>query len=291
MKKVLCVMLAAAMVFAFAGCGKKEESDKFVPVSEGKFTVAISPDFAPMEFVDISKSGQDQYVGFDVSLAKYLADELGLELVIKPMDFGACQAAVQSKSVDCSISGYSVTDERKENFNLSDYYYAGENETQQSILVAKAKEGQLTAASDFDGLTVGAQAASLQYNLVTTQLPGAQVKQFTDLGTAVIALTEGKIDALAVAHGNGEAIMANNEGVGFAGFDFEVDDEQSNNVILMSKDSNALLSLINEALAKAYAAGYYDTWYTAAKVMAGTDTAHMVVYDEEGNVVEVLDIE
>ncbi len=292
MKKFVCVLLAMTMVFAFAACGKQESGDTFVPVSEGKFTVAISPDFAPMEFVDLSKTGQDQYVGFDVSLAKFLADELGLELVIKPMDFGACQAAVQSKSVDCSISGYSVTDERKENFNLSDYYYAGDNETQQSIIVTKDKEGKYTTAESFAGMTVGAQVASLQYNLVTSQLPSdVTVKQFTDLGTAVIALTEGKIDALAVAHGNGEAIMSNNEGVAFSGFDFEVDDEQSNNVILMNKDSNALLALINEALAKALDAGYYDTWYTAAKVMAGTDTAHMVVYDEAGNVVEVLDIE
>ena len=294
MKKILCVLLAAAMVFAFAACGKKESGDEFVPVSAGKFTVAISPDFAPMEFVDLSKSGQDQYVGFDVSLAKFLADELGLELVIKPMDFGACQAAVQSKSVDCSISGFSVTDERKENFNLSDYYYAEDeedaNETKQSIIVIKEKEGQFSKAEDFAGLTVGAQAASLQYNLVTSQLPSdVEVKQFTDLGTAVIALVEGKIDALAVAHGNGESIMVNNDQVAFSGFDFDVDEEQSNNVVLINKDNNALLELINKALAKALDAGYYPTWYTAAKVLAGTDTAHDVVYDEDGNIVEILE--
>ncbi len=289
MKKILCVLLAAAMIFAFAACGK-QSGDKFVPVSAGKFTVAISPDFAPMEFVDITKSGQDQYVGFDVSLAKFLADELGLELNIKPMDFGACQAAVQSKSVDCSISGFSVTEDRKANFLLSDFYYAGENETQQSLLVTADKAGQYTTAESFEGLTVGAQAASLQYNLVQAQLPSSvTIKQYTDLGTAVIALTEGKIDALAVAHGNGEAIMSNNDGVGFAGFDFEVSDEESNNVILINKDSAALLELINKALAKALEAGYYPTWYTAAKVLAGTDTAHEVVYDENGQVVEVIE--
>ena len=282
MKKLLCVLLAMIMVLSFAACGKS--SDGFVPVSEGKFTVAISPDFAPMEFVDLSKTGQDQYVGFDVELAKYLASELGLELEIKPMDFGACQAAVQSKSVDCSISGFSVTDERKENFNLSDFYYAGENETQQSIIVTKDNAGKYTTADSFAGLTIGAQAASLQYNLCESQLPSSiTIKQFTDLGTAVIALTEGKIDALAVAHGNGEAIMTNNENVAFSGFDFEVDDEQSNNVILMNKDSNALLALINEKLAKALEAGYYPVWYADAKELAGIETAADVSYDENGN--------
>ncbi len=296
MKKILCVILAAAMIFAFAACGKQSGDDKdvFTPVSAGKFTVAISPDFAPMEFVDISKSGQDQYVGFDVTLAKFLAEELGLELVIKPMDFGACQAAVQSKSVDCAISGFSVTEDRKANFNLSDFYYAEDeedaNETQQSIIVTKDKEGQFKKAEDFAGLKVGAQAASLQLNLVTSQLPSdVEVKQYTDLGTAVIALVEGKIDALAVAHGNGESIMVNNDKVAFSGFDFEVSEEESNNVVLINKENNALLDLINAALAKALDAGYYPKWYTAAKVLAGTDTAHDVVYDEEGNVVEILD--
>ena len=47
-----------------------------------------------MEFVDTSKSGQEQYVGFDVTLANYIADELGMTLEIKPMSFDACQTAV-----------------------------------------------------------------------------------------------------------------------------------------------------------------------------------------------------
>ncbi len=293
MKKFLCLMLAMIMAFSFAACGKSGANGTdlgFETVSAGKFTVALSPDFAPMEFVDLSKSGQDQYVGFDVSLAKFIASEFGLELVIKPMDFGTCQAAVQSKTVDCSISGFSVTDDRKENFSLSDFYYAGDNETQQSIIVTKANEGKYTTAESFAGMTIGAQAASLQYNLCEAQLPkDITIKQYTDIGTAVIALTEGKIDALAVAHGNGEAIMANNDGIAFSGFDFEVTDEESNNVILINKENTALTDAINKVLAKALDEGLYPTWYTAAKVLAGTDTAHDVVYDENGNVKEVLE--
>ena len=116
MKKIITVLLAVLMLAslcAFAGCAKKEDTP-------ATLTVAISPDFAPMEFVDTTKTGQDQYVGFDVTLAKYIAQEMGRTLVIKPMSFDACQAAVQTGNVDMSISGYSVTDERKENYNLSD---------------------------------------------------------------------------------------------------------------------------------------------------------------------------
>ena len=65
----------------------------------GKITMATSPDFAPFEFKDIS-SGQVEYVGSDIELAKYIADKIGVELEIQPMDFAAVQAAVTSGSVD-----------------------------------------------------------------------------------------------------------------------------------------------------------------------------------------------
>ncbi|MBQ4507002.1 MAG: transporter substrate-binding domain-containing protein [Firmicutes bacterium] len=288
MKKFIALALAMIMVFSLAACGeKKEEEQNTNPlglVEPGKLTVAISPDFAPMEFVDTSKSGQEQFVGFDVTLAQWIAEDLGLELQIKPMDFSACQAAVQSKNVDMSISGFSPTEERKENFQLSQEYDTG-NEGGQGLLVAAANGGNFKEADDFSGLTIGCQAASLQLNLVTEQLyevaSDVKIKQFTDLGTAVIALTEGTIDALAVAKGNGEAIITNNDKVAFTDFWFEIDD--TGNVILMHKDSAALCEAVNAAMTKAQDAKYYAEWYAAARELAGIETAAEISYDEEGN--------
>ena len=115
MKKLFALTLAVLMMLSlFAGCQPSANSNK--PVLK----VAMSPDFAPMEFVDPTKTGQDKFVGFDVSLAKYIADELGMTLEIMPMDFDACQAAVYSGKVDMSISGYSWTADREEKYNLSD---------------------------------------------------------------------------------------------------------------------------------------------------------------------------
>ena len=86
MKKIIAIALAAMLALSlFAGCGAAapaapapEAAATFKTVTPGKMTVAISPDFAPMEFVDPTKSGQDMYVGFDVTLANYIADKLGL---------------------------------------------------------------------------------------------------------------------------------------------------------------------------------------------------------------------
>ena len=64
-KWVALALTVCLSLLTLAGCGQKASDDTL--------TVATSPDFAPMEFVDTSKEGQDQYIGFDISLAKYIA--------------------------------------------------------------------------------------------------------------------------------------------------------------------------------------------------------------------------
>ncbi|MBO4881452.1 MAG: transporter substrate-binding domain-containing protein [Firmicutes bacterium] len=289
MKKFLAILMAALLLFSVTACSSSNEpaqpaeaggeAEEQLTLAAGKLSVAISPDFAPMEFVDTSKSGQDQYVGFDVTLAKFIAEQMGCELVIEPMSFDACQAAVQTHSVDMSISGFSYTPERAENFNLSDYYYAGDNETEQTIIVLAENADKWTKAEDYSGKKVAAQSASLQYNLCTSQLPSdTEIVVYADLGTAVEALRSGIVDAVAVAYGNGEAIIANNSAVAMSGFEFEVSEEAENNVIMMTKGNDALLAKVNEILAIAYDNGYYGEWYAEAEALAGIDTAEEVSY-------------
>ena len=248
-------------------------------------TVAMSPDFAPMEFYDTAKSGDDAIVGFDVLLASFIAKELGMKLEIKAMSFDACQTAIQTGTVDLAISGFSWTAERAENYLISDYYIAGENETEQVLITTKANEGKYATAESLAGKKIGYQGASLQELLVEetfTEIAGELVP-YTDLGLATEALKTGKIDALAVAHGNGEAYISQNDDLDWAGFNFVVDDLYKNNVILLQKGDTALLATINAALAKAKAAGLYDTWYETCEIYSEIKTADQLGYDDDGN--------
>lgn len=280
MKKMIACLLAIGIAVLCVGCAAKTDTEAKV------LTVAMSPDFSPMEFVDSSKSGQEQYVGYDVMLANYIADEMGLTLEIKPMSFDACQTAVQLGTVDMSISGFSWMAEREENFCLSDYYIAGDNETEQVIITTEKFAGTLNAAEDFADLKVGAQAASLQERLCNEELPeSVEVVLFKDINDAVLALQTGKIDAPAVAKGNAEAIMVNNQDVVLSGFSFDVDPKYENNVILMNKEDTELLATVNTILAKAKAAGLYETWYADAQSLAGIETAVQISYDDDGNVI------
>jgi len=276
MKKIIAIALAALMALSlFAGCGASKASE--TPVLK----VSISPDFAPMEFVIYNEAGEAEYAGFDVMLAEYIAAELGMELQLMPMDFSACQMAVYSGTVDMSISGFSWTEERADKYNLSDYYYAGDNETEQVLITTKENEGKFTTVDAMAGLKVGAQAASLQENLCKEQLPNNELVVYTDINTGVLQLKKGDFQIMAVATGNADAIIAANPDVALAGFNFEVSDEESNNLILLQKGDDELTQKVNDILAKAYADGKYGEWYAKAEELAGIGVE--VSYDEQGN--------
>ena len=293
MKKIFTLTLAVLLVMGlFAGCVSSGSNDEtyytltgkytdteLTTVEEGKLTVAISPDFAPMEFVDPTKTGQEMYVGFDVILANYIADELGLELVIMPMIFDACQTAVYTGTVDMSISGYSWTEERAEEYNLSDYYYAGENENEQVLITLKGNEGKYDTAEELAGAKIGAQNASLQQSLVEAQLADSELVLFTDLGTAVLQLKNGDFDCMAVADGNADAIIANNSEIIKSGFAFYVDPKETGNVILLQKGADDLTEVVNKILADSEQ--YWEPWYAAASEISGIDQS----YDDDGNAI------
>ena len=99
----------------------------------GVITLVTSPDFAPLEFEDIS-SGETVYAGSDIELAKYIADYLGVELEIQAMDFQACQAAIATGQADMMISGCAPTEERRRTMELSDPYNTSSDDGQLLIV-------------------------------------------------------------------------------------------------------------------------------------------------------------
>lgn len=298
--KVLSLALAAITLFVLCACGTAASSPAAGPVSDaapteasaasngvldeikasGELHITLSPDFAPMEFIDSSKDGQEQYVGLDVFLAKYIADYIGVKLVIEPMSFDACQTAVYTASVPMSVSGYVWTEERAESYEISDYYYDGDNKIEPVILIRTADAEKYTSSEDFNGVDIGAQNASLQMQLVTSQLPDANPVAVGDVGTGVLELQNGSIEALAVAKGNAEIIMDANPDLVLCPWEFTITEETEAFVILITKGETALLNIVNEALAKAYADGLYGTWYEDAVALAKSENAAEVSVED-----------
>jgi len=199
--------------------------------------------------------------------------------VIMPMSFDACQTAVYAGTVDMAVSGFSWTEEREQNYNMSDYYHAGDNEDEQILITLAANGDKFATAEGLAGAKIGAQNASLQQSLTEEQLPDNELILFTDIGTGVLQLKNGDFDCIAVADGNGEAIIASNPEVAKSGFNFVVDEKYTGNVILLQKGDDALTEAVNAALAASEA--NWTEWYDAAKATAGID----VSYDDEGNAI------
>ena len=265
MKKLFCAALAAAMLMAtMSGCGSSQNRLEKI-LESGKLVLATSPDFAPLEFEDLS-SGEAQYVGSDIELAKYIAEKLGVELEISAMDFSAVQAAIPSGQADIAISGFAKTEERAQNMELSTPFNITEDGGQ-TVLVAKGEGANYTAAEDFSGLQIGAQNGSLQYNLVSEQLPeDVEIVPVGSLNDGVLMLETGKIDALASDLSNAELLLESHDGIETTDFMFEYSSE--GNVAAVKKGETELIEAVNEIIEEVNELGLYEQWKDEATELA-----------------------
>ncbi|MBE5971095.1 MAG: transporter substrate-binding domain-containing protein [Lachnoclostridium sp.] len=236
-------------------------------LASGKLMVGTSPDFAPMEFKDVTKTGDEQYVGSDMAMARYIAEAMGLELEIKAMEFSAIQQAVNSGTIDCGISGFAYTEERAANYGTSVLYNITAEDEGHTLLVKKGLGANYDEAADFAGKKVLAQNASLQQSLVMEQLPtDIQFQPVTTVTDGVLMLINDKADALAVSWDNGEMLIDAYPDVEFTTFKFDHSDD--GNIILMKKGEDELINAINEVLAEINESGIYDVWTEEAQALA-----------------------
>lgn len=124
-------------------------------VAQEKLTMVTSADYPPYEFRDTA-TGKNEIIGFDVDIAKNIAQELGIELEIKDTDFNGIIPALQSGRADFAMAGMTPTAERKKNVAFSDIYYEAKN-----TIVAK-KGSNITKPEDLAGKNVGVQLGSTQ---------------------------------------------------------------------------------------------------------------------------------
>ncbi len=257
MKKFTTLLLLLLTIIIMSGCQNQ---------AANTLRVAVSPDYAPYEFIDLSKTGQDKFVGSDIELAKYIANSLGKELVIEEMAFDACLMAIQTGAVDISISGFSWTPSRAENYLLSESYL-DEGEGAQQVLILKENAETYLTLADLNKSTVkvGVQSATIQSELVDAQLPNATKELFTDFELAVNALMNGNIDALALAETVADIRIATNDNFMVVPENFIF---QGGNVVVAKKGNTVLVEQINVIIADVVEQGLYSEWLAAAQALA-----------------------
>ncbi len=198
-------------------------------------------------------NGSDYAYGYDVMMAKHIADELGYELEIVKQDWDSLVPAVQSGTVDCVIAGQSITSERQQMVDFSEpYYYA-------SIITLVQADGEYADAAsveDLAGVVCTSQQNTIWYDNCLPQIPDADILPAQESAPAMLmALASGKCDAVVTDMPTGmAACVAYPEFklLDFSGTDgaFEVSEEEINIGISMKKGNTELLEAINGVLDK-----------------------------------------
>ncbi|WP_066299380.1 transporter substrate-binding domain-containing protein [Bacillus sp. FJAT-29937] len=260
-KLSLFLVMSLSMILLLAGCGtsgdaeKTRESGSTGSDSKETFKVGMEAGYAPFNWTQMDDSnggvkidGNAEYAGgYDVEIAKKIAEGLGKELVIVKTEWDGLVPALQSGKLDAIVAGMSPTEERKQTIDFSENYY-----TSHFIMVVK-KGGPFegaTSINDFKGAKITGQLNTSHYAVID-QIEGVQKKPAMDNFPAMrVALESGIIDGYVSERPEGISASSANANFAMVEFTdgFEADEADTAVAVGLKKGSD-LTAKINEILA------------------------------------------
>ena len=274
MKKIISLLLVLVMVLSlgsaamadtdYSSMSLDELKAELKTVTNGKLTVATSPDFAPYEFYAIV-DGNPQLAGFDVALAQYIADYIGLELEIIPMYFDGVLNELASGGVDLGLAGLSPDPKRMDAMDFSDVYYQGG----QSFVTVQANKDKFQKLEDTNDakLTIGAQNGSIQMDLANQNSPEADIVALVKVTDIVAELLGGKLDGAYIETAVAETYAKSYPDLAVV---LEVPYDSEGSAVGVAKGNAALLAAVNLAVKAALEDGSMDAFVaTANEVSTG----------------------
>lgn len=224
-------------------------------LAEGTLRVGMECNYAPYNWTQtddsngaVSIDGGGYAGGYDVEVAKLLAEKLDMELVIVKTEWDGLIPALQSDMIDLVIAGMSPTEKRKMSVDFSDLYY----ETQ--LVVVVRKDSPYAAAktlTDFANAKITGQLNTVHYEVIDQLVGCNKTPAMDSFPTMIVALSSGAIDGYISELPGAMSACASNTDLAFVeledGFVMEGDD--SSVAIAIKKGREDLLGQINEALA------------------------------------------
>jgi putative lysine transport system substrate-binding protein len=252
MKKKLSLLISLSLVamLLLTGCGSGNSNKK----DENVFRVGLEAGYPPFNWTQMDDSnggvkidGSAEYAGgYDVEIAKKIAEGLGKELVIVKTEWDGLVPALTSGKIDAIIAGMSPTAERKQTIDFSNNYYKS-----QLVMVVK-NGGQYTNAktlADFSGAKVTGQLNTFHYSVIE-QIQGVKKLEAMDNFPAMrVALESGVIDAYVSE--KPEAVSAQNANSNFKMIELEdgfVTNPEDTETAVGIKKGSELTAKINEIL-------------------------------------------
>lgn len=299
MKKFLALLLALVMVFALAACGSEASDPTADPaatddgasatpeatpeptenpyaemsteellaqletVTDGVLSVATSPDFAPYEFYALDENGNATLAGFDIALAQYLADFMGLECQITAMDFDGIATELSMKTTDIGLAGFSPDPDREGAMAFSDLYYLGG----QSFVTTKDKADLFPDLESINNpkYQIGCQSGSIQQDLAEEYAAPESVTTLVRVTDIVAELVSGGLDGAFIETAVAENYAVTNPDLEIV---LEVPYDQAGSAVGVQLDNPVLLELVNRGIAQCIESGEMDRFVAEANELS-----------------------
>ncbi len=232
MKKILALILCAVLALSFASCASFRTYEEIE--AEGKLVVATNATFPPYEFRDDSGN----FAGIDIEIMQAVGEYLGLEVEITDIEFDAIITSVSSGKADIGIAGMTVTEDRLKNVDFSDTYATGKQ-----VIIA-AKDSGISGVADLAGKKVGVQTGTTGDIYASDDDTIGAVEQFNSGTEAVLALSQGKVDAVIIDNEPAKKYIEKYE-------DLVIIDEEytyEEYAMCFAKGNTELVAKVNEAL-------------------------------------------
>ena len=271
MKKFLALMLAMLMALSLVACGGGNNAADDNNANNGgdddamtKLVLGTSADYAPFEFMYPDESGEMVYGGIDVSVAQYIADEMGVELQVENMGFDYLLTSLDKGDFDIVLAAMEATPDRLENADFSDPYYT---DVPPAILVKADKADQYKTLADFNGKSIGAQTATTKLDMVN-EMEGVNPVALQSVLDLVNDLVYDKVDAILVDGVVAKQYAEANPDLVIADASAELGEPAPYCVAVQKGDPKGLLPAINAAIAKMNEANMLETFIADADSLA-----------------------
>ena len=263
MKKIVSIALILVLIFSVAATAAFAEKKEVL-------VFGTSADYAPFEFMYPDENGKMVFGGIDIMVAQYVADYLGMELQIENMDFGYLLTALNKGDFDIVLADIEPTEKRLKAADFSDSYM---DELPEYILIRTEDADKFQdPATDFNGVSVGAQTGSTKVEKAEQNLIGCNVVSLPLVTDLVNELVNGKIDAILLDGSVAVSYDKQYDQLSIAEEASKIFPQPNGIAVAVAKgDPKGLLDGINEAIAQLKAEGKIDEFKATVDAIQGIE--------------------
>lgn len=231
-------------------------------IANGKLVLGTSADYAPFEF-HTEINGTDTIVGFDISIAQYMAEQLGVELEIVDMSFDNLLISLNKGGFDIVLAAMSSNEERAKAVDFSNEYYLSNN----VILVQKQNADKYTTKESLQGVSMAAQKGTVCETRAKELAGESSVVSLVKVQDMVSELLSGKVKAVLLDKPVASGYVIMQDSLEMVDIGLVAEEGMS---VAMKKDSAGLTELVNCMLSQ-LTEEQLDSWMGEAQVTAGVE--------------------